>query len=72
MEKDKEIGLDFIRWYAEKYGAEPDLGQRIFIDWGNGERLIEKYLKRTKIVMQFLRIWKHPSKRLNLLIKYRL
>ena len=37
-----------IRWYSEKYGAELALGQRMFIDWENGEKLIEKYLKRTK------------------------
>ncbi|MEI6679879.1 MAG: hypothetical protein WCL21_14790 [Mariniphaga sp.] len=40
---------NLIRWYAEKYGAELALGQRMFIDWENGERLIEKYLNRTKI-----------------------
>lgn len=38
-----------IKWYSQKYGAELALGQRMFIDWGNGERLIEKYLHRTKI-----------------------
>lgn len=38
-----------IKWYAEKYGAELALGQRMFIDWENGEKLIEKYLYRTKI-----------------------
>ena len=38
-----------IEWYAKKYGAELALGQRMFIDWENGERLIEKYLYRTKI-----------------------
>lgn len=25
------------------------LGQRMLIDWENGEKLIEKYLNRTKI-----------------------
>ncbi|HEY3390388.1 MAG TPA: hypothetical protein VGK38_12490 [Prolixibacteraceae bacterium] len=40
---------NLIKWYAEKYGAELALGQRMFIDWENGERLIEKYLNRTKI-----------------------
>lgn len=38
-----------IKWYSEKYGAELALGQRMFIDWENGEKLIEKYLNRTKI-----------------------
>lgn len=38
-----------IKWYQEKYGAELALGQRMFIDWENGEKLIEKYLRRTKI-----------------------
>ena len=37
-----------IEWYAKKYGAELALGQRMFIDWENGEKLIEKYLCRTK------------------------
>ena len=37
-----------IKWYSEKYGAEVALGQRMFIDWENGEKLIEKYLHRTK------------------------
>jgi hypothetical protein len=41
---------NLIKWYAEKYGAELALGHRMFIDWENGERLIEKYLDRTKIV----------------------
>ncbi len=40
---------NLIKWYSEKYGAELALGQRMFIDWENGEKLIEKYLKRTKI-----------------------
>lgn len=40
---------NLIKWYAEKYGAELALGQRMFIDWENGEKLIEKYLYRTKI-----------------------
>jgi len=40
---------NLIEWYAKKYGAELALGQRIFIDWENGEKLIEKYLCRTKI-----------------------
>jgi hypothetical protein len=35
-----------IKWYSEKYGAELALGQRMFIDWENGEKLIEKYLNR--------------------------
>ena len=39
---------NLINWYAEKYGAKLALGQRMFIDWENGERLIEKYLNRTK------------------------
>ena len=40
---------NLIEWYAKKYGAELALGQRMFIDWENGKKLIEKYLKRTKI-----------------------
>ena len=40
---------NLIEWYAKKYGAELALGQRMFIDWGNGEKLIERYLYRTKI-----------------------
>jgi hypothetical protein len=39
---------DLIAWYSEKYGAELALGQRMFIDWENGEKLIKKYLNRTK------------------------
>jgi len=39
---------NLINWYAEKYGAKLALGQRMFIDWENGEKLIEKYLNRTK------------------------
>ena len=37
-----------IKWYTEKYGAELALGQRMFIDWENGEKLIEKYLNCKK------------------------
>ena len=37
---------DLINWYSEKYGAELALGQRMFIDWENGKKLIEKYLNR--------------------------
>ena len=40
---------NLIEWYAKKYGAVLALGQRMFIDWENGKKLIEKYLKRTKI-----------------------
>lgn len=40
---------NLISWYVVKYGAELALGQRMFIDWEAGERLIEKYLNRTKI-----------------------
>ena len=39
---------DLIRWYIEKYGAELALGQRMFIDWEQGEKLIEMYLNRKK------------------------
>ena len=39
---------NLIKWYIEKYGAELALGQRMFIDWENGEKLIEKYLNRKK------------------------
>ena len=37
---------ELIDWYIEKYGAELALGQRMFIDWENGNKLIEKYLNR--------------------------
>lgn len=37
-----------IEWYAKKYGAELGLGQRMFISWENGERLINAYLNRIK------------------------
>ncbi len=37
---------NLINWYSEKYGAELALGQRMFIDWENGEKLIEKYLNK--------------------------
>ena len=40
---------NLIQWYSKKYGAELALGQRMFINWENGERLIEKYLNRTKV-----------------------
>ncbi len=40
---------NLIKWYKEKYGAELALGQRMYVDWENGEKLIEKYLNRTKI-----------------------
>lgn len=39
---------NLIKWYSEKYGAELALGQRMFIDWGSGEKLIDKYLNRKK------------------------
>lgn len=38
-----------IKWYFEKYGVELAFGQRMFIDWENGKKLIEQYLNRTKI-----------------------
>ena len=34
---------NLIKWYSEKYGAELALGQRMFIDWETGSRLIEEY-----------------------------
>ncbi len=37
---------ELIDWYIEKYGAELALGQKMFIDWENGNKLIEKYLNR--------------------------
>ena len=40
---------NLIELYSQKYGAELALGQRMFIDWINGEKLIEEYLNRTKI-----------------------
>jgi len=36
-----------IEWYKKKYGAELALGQRMFIDWENGQKLIKKYLNRS-------------------------
>lgn len=39
---------NLIKWYSEKYGAELALGQRMFIDWENGEKLIDTYLNRKK------------------------
>ena len=40
---------NLINWYVDKYGAELALGQRMFIAWENGEKLINKYLYRAKI-----------------------
>ncbi len=37
-----------IEWYKRKYGAELALGQRMFIDFENGEKLIDKYLNRKR------------------------
>ena len=37
-----------IRWYSEKYGAESELGQRMFIDCVKGKSLIDEYLNRKK------------------------
>ena len=37
---------NLIKWYADKYGAELTLGQRMFIDERNGIKLIRKYLER--------------------------
>ena len=39
---------NLIKWYSVKYRAELALGQRMFIDWENGEKLIDKYLNRKK------------------------
>ena len=39
---------NLINWYSEKYRAELAIGQRMFIDWENGEKIIEKYLNRKK------------------------
>ena len=39
---------NLIQWYIEKYGAELAIGQRMYIDWKSGEKLIEQYLNRTK------------------------
>ena len=39
---------NLIELYTTKYRAELALGQRMFIDWENGEKLIEEYLQRTK------------------------
>ncbi|TKG92997.1 hypothetical protein EYV94_18675 [Puteibacter caeruleilacunae] len=38
-----------INWYQNKYGAKQALGQRMYIDWETGQRLIEEYLNRQKI-----------------------
>ena len=35
-----------MKWYSEKYGAKPGLGQRMYIDSENGLILINKYLER--------------------------
>ena len=35
-----------IGWYMEKYGAQLALGQRMFIDWEMGKKLVEEYLNR--------------------------
>jgi len=35
-----------INLYIKKYGAELAFGQRMFIDWESGHRLIEEYLNR--------------------------
>ncbi|MBB3697389.1 hypothetical protein KMW28_04360 [Flammeovirga yaeyamensis] len=37
-----------IHWYMSRYGAEVALGNRMFIDWEAGEKLIKEYLKRSK------------------------
>ena len=37
-----------INWYKNKYGAESAFGNRMYIDWENGQRLIEEYLNREK------------------------
>lgn len=37
-----------IEWYIKKYRAVLALGQRMYIDWDAGEKLIEEYLNRTK------------------------
>lgn len=39
---------NLIQWYIDKYGAELALGQRMFIDWETGEKLINEYLNRKK------------------------
>lgn len=39
---------NLVNWYIDKYGAQLALGQRMFIDWDSGERLIKKYLNRKK------------------------
>ncbi len=35
-----------MNWYKKKYGAKVGLGQRMFIDYENGLKLIEQYLER--------------------------
>ncbi len=37
---------NLIEWYSSKYGAELALGQRMFIDWENGTKLVQRYLHR--------------------------
>ena len=39
---------NLIEWYRKKYGAELAFGQRMFIDWENGQKLIKKYLYRKR------------------------
>lgn len=43
--------INLIKWSAEKYGAELALGQRMFIDWENGAKLIEKYFFYCRLVV---------------------
>jgi len=42
---------NLIKWYSQKYGAELALGQRMFIDWEKGEKLIETYMNRKNNAM---------------------
>lgn len=37
-----------INWYKSKYGAKQALGQRMYIDWKEGKRLIEEYLNKER------------------------
>lgn len=37
---------NLIQWYSTKYGAILALGQRMYIDWENGVKLIQQYLNR--------------------------
>jgi hypothetical protein len=43
-----ESKTELIPWYAKKYGAVRTLGQKMFIDIDQGEKLIEHYLGKNQ------------------------